>query len=285
MKKQFDGLCYVHLELTSFCNKDCWMCGRRKIDRDYKEIQMNYGHMGFELVKKIASQLPKNIVIQFHNNGDPFLYPKLKETLKLFPNNIKCLNTNGKLLIKKANEVLDILDTITISVIENDPESDSQYKQVVKFLELKRDKKPLVVFRLLGNVAIYNLDYKHQIFENKKERWYKLAKKYNCIIATRTLHDPMGSKNYKKIPTIPEIGMCIEILTHMTIDRFGDVYPCVRFNPSKYNLLGNIKNTSLIDMWNGEERQKIIELHKQGKRNLIPLCDKCEFWGVAIGGK
>ena len=51
------GLCNVNVELTSRCNKDCWMCGRRKIDKDYPEIAMNYGDMDFDLVRTINAQI------------------------------------------------------------------------------------------------------------------------------------------------------------------------------------------------------------------------------------
>ena len=34
------------------------MCGRRKIDGDFPKIAANYGDMDFELVKKIANQIP-----------------------------------------------------------------------------------------------------------------------------------------------------------------------------------------------------------------------------------
>ena len=69
MANCFNGLSTVNIELTSRCNKSCWMCGRRKIDREYPEIAMDYGDMDFSLVKKIAKQLPEGIVVQFHNNG------------------------------------------------------------------------------------------------------------------------------------------------------------------------------------------------------------------------
>ena len=97
MKDCFNGLSTVNIELTSRCNKSCWCCGRRKIDKDYPEIAMNYGDMDFELVKKIEKQLPNDIVIQFHNNGEPMLYPRLKEALQLFKGRIRQFDTNGKL--------------------------------------------------------------------------------------------------------------------------------------------------------------------------------------------
>jgi len=269
-RNSFIGLGFVNIELTSRCNKSCWMCGRRKIDKDHPEIAMNYGDMDFSLLKKIANQIPPKIVVAFHWNGEGLLYPRFGEALDLFKKQIKVLDTNAKLLTKKSLEIINKLDTITISVIENDPDADEQYKLVKQFLEIKGDKKPLVVFRLLGEVHMTG-------------RWYELAKKHNCIIVTRTLHHPMGSFNYKKNATIPEIGICIEALTHLAIDKFGKVSMCVRFDPLKLGILGDANKESLVDIWNSPERQRRIELHKQGKRNEIPLCKNCEFWGIPTG--
>ena len=147
MTVSFNGLYCVHLELTSRCNKDCWMCGRRKIDRDHPEIAMNYADMDFALVKKIAEQLPQGIVVQFHNNGEPLFYPRFGEAIGLFKDQIRCVNTNAKLIIEKADEIIDNLDTITISVIENDPDAEEQYELVRKFLEIKGKRNPRMIYR------------------------------------------------------------------------------------------------------------------------------------------
>lgn len=58
----FNGLSTVNVELTSRCNKNCWCCGRRKKDRDYPEIAMNYGDMDFHLVQEIAEQMNNSTI-------------------------------------------------------------------------------------------------------------------------------------------------------------------------------------------------------------------------------
>jgi hypothetical protein len=244
------------------------MCGRRKIDRDYPEIAMNYGDMDFALVERIAAQVPEGLVVQFHNNGEPFLYPRLGDAIRLFKHQIKCLDTNGKLLVEKASEVIDNLDTLTVSVIENDPETDEQYEFVKKFLAIKGHKRPLMVYRLLGQVK-------------DPERWEALG----GIVAKRILHNPMGSFQYKRNPTVPEIGMCVEILNHMAISRLGMVSACVRFDPLGLGILGDANKMSLWEIWNGEKRKQWIELHKQGKRKEILFCGKCDYWGVPTGSE
>jgi len=262
MTKCFNSLTTLNIELTSRCNKACWMCGRRKIDKEYPEIAMDYGDMDFDLVKNIAEQLPEGIVVQFHNNGEPLLYPKFKEAVSLFRNQIKCVDTNAKLILDKASEIIDNLDTITVSVIENDTEGDKQFNLVKKFLKIKRNRKPNVIYRCLGDIDT--------------KRWKEL----DGIIATRILHNPLGSFKYTKNPTVPEIGICLEILNHMAIDRFGKVSVCVRFDPKRLGVIGDANKDLLIDIWNSSTRKDWIKSHIQGKRKNIPLCSYCDFWGV-----
>jgi len=263
--KSFNGLTTVNVELTSRCNKNCWMCGRRKTDREYLEIALNYGDMDFGLVKKIAKQLPSGIVVQLHNNGEALLYPRFGDAAKLFYRQIKCLDTNGKLIVDKADEIIGNLDTLTISVIENDPEGDEQYKLVEKFLRIKKGKKPFMIYRCLGNVD--------------STRYEKLE----GMVAKRVLHNPLGSFNYQKRPTVPEIGICLDALNHMAINRFGKASICVRFDPKGLGVIGDAKKNLLVDIWNGSKRKKWLKYHIEGKRNKISLCSTCEYWGVPTG--
>jgi hypothetical protein len=50
-------------------------------------------------------------VVQFHNNGEPTLYPYLEGALSLFWHCIRQFNTNGKLLVEKAYEIIGNLQT------------------------------------------------------------------------------------------------------------------------------------------------------------------------------
>jgi len=259
------GLTTVNVELTNRCNKSCWCCGRRKIEKDHPEIAMNYGDMDFALVEKIAKQVPANIVIQLHNNGESLLYPRFGDAVKLFSKQITNIVTNGKLLVEKADEIIGNLDTVAISIIEADDEVDEQREIIKEFLKLKGDKKPYTILRINGKVE---------------------ESKYNDIdllIAKRILHSPMGSFGYERHPTIPEIGVCLDFLHHLAIDREGAVSTCVRFDPTRLGVLGNINEQTLTDIWNCPKRMRWLEFHKRGERDQIPLCSYCDFWGVPTG--
>lgn len=258
-----NGLSVINIELTSRCNKNCWMCGRRKLE----QMQLtDWGDMEFEIIDILAPQVPPNIIVQFHNNGDPLLYPELGNALTRFKNQIRSFNTNGKLLLEKADDIIDNLETLTISVIQGDTEAEEQYEIVKKFIKIKGDRKPFIIYRLLGTI-------------DKKTRWYELP----GIVATRILHDPMGSFDYSKPVTIPEHGICLDLLSHLAIDRFGNCFPCVRFNPNRLQLLGNLKFMSLEEIWNSPKRLTMLKKHVSGLRNDIDLCRTCDYYGVPRG--
>jgi len=260
----FNGLTTVNIELTSRCNKNCWMCGRRKIDKEYPEIAMNYGDMDFSLVKSISEQLPDSIVVQLHNNGEPLLYPRLGDAFSCFNRQIRCVDTNGKLLLEKFDEIVGNLETITISTFEGDNEAKEQYNILCKFLSLKGDRKPNIIIRCLGDIDT--------------SRYNELG-----IVVKRTLHSPMGSFHYKKEPTIPEIGICLDALNHLVISKDGDVSMCVRFDPLKLGIVGNCVSNTLDSIWNSSKRLEWLNFHIKGQRDKIPLCSYCTFWGVPTG--
>lgn len=235
------------------------------MEREYPEM-CNWGDMTPQMVWTLSRQTPSGTVVQFHNNGDPLLYPKLGWALQRFDHCIRQFNTNGKLLAEKASEIIGNLEVLAISVIENDPEGDEQYEIVNRFLDRKGSAKPHMVYRLLGDVE-------------KDDRWEALP----GVIARRVLHAPGGSYDYKKKVTVPEIGICLDLLTHLAVDRHGNISLCVRFDPKGHLRLGNIKDTTLEGAWNGAKRKQYLEKHIDGNRDSCPGCDSCEFWGVPRG--
>ena len=241
------------------------MCGRRKLEREHPEL-CDWGDMPYEMVEEVRRQTPSGIIIQFHNNGEPLLYPELGKVLNLFKDNIRCFNTNGKLLLDKSDEIIGNCETLTISVIQDDEEAYEQYRLVSSFIGRKGIRKPLVIFRLLGKV-------------DNGERWERLP----GIIAKRVLHDPDGSRNYERRVTIPETGICLDLLTHLAISRKGDVSVCVRFDPEGHGILGNIKDFTLEQIWNGSRRKHFIQTHLDGHRDFLHLCSRCDYFGIPRG--
>ena len=253
-----NGLSFLNLEITTSCNKTCWMCSRRTAPLD-----IEYGDMGFGLLKDIAKQTPSGIILQFHGNGEPLLYPKLVDVMYLFKDQIKCITTNGKLLVKKAYDIIGLVDTLSISIFEGDDEAREQLEIIEQFITIKGDKKPFTNLKLIGDVS--------------ETPYLDL-----CLpIIRRQIHIEESSWAYTtKASVVPEIGICWDFLSHPCIYRNGDMSICVRYDPLELGVLGNLNNNTLDELWNGENRMEWLDLHKQGKRGYIPLCSRCDYWGI-----
>lgn len=269
-----NGLSSINVELTSRCQKSCWCCGRRKIEREHPEIAEAWGDMPLEMVESIAAQVPPGVFVQLHNNGEPLLYPDLDISIELF-NQAGChtsLNTNGKLL-NEQRVALAGLHTLAISIIQDDVEAASQWAAVSKFVtNATRPIKPLIILRILGELQ-----------PKGKDGYAYLERNHNCLRVYRQLHSPDGSHDYEKPVTIPEIGVCLEMLHKLSIDRYGNVSPCVRFDPEGLGILGNANASNLVDFWYGGKRRDWLNLHLAGKRGEIPFCARCDYWGIPRG--
>lgn len=259
------GLAHVNIELTSRCNKNCWMCGRRKRERE--NGPQDYGDMPLDMVAKIAVQIPPGVVVQLHNNGEPLLYPQFGEALAMFQHCYTSLTTNGKLLVEKADEIHQNLYSIAVSVFPDDPEADEQFETVREFVSfgfgflLQR-----VIIRALGDVDT--------------TRYEDLG----LPVARRLLHAPDGSRDYRAgSPTIPEIGVCLDLLHSLAIDRYGNVSCCVRYDPEGKGILGNVMDERIATLWNSDCRHRWIDYHLFGERWRAPLCATCDYWGVPTG--
>lgn len=264
----FNGLTTVNLELTNRCNKKCWMCGRRKIEAENPGRMMFDRDMDIALVQRIAGQLPPGIIVQFHNNGDPLLYPELPRALDLFKSQVRCFDTNGKLLVKRASDIMGRADTVTLSTFERDEEWEEQYEILREFLRLKGASGPRLMIRCLGELG---------------EKRLALYRETGCLLAPRVLHSPDGSFNYARQTTIPEVGFCIEIMNHMAINTMGEVSFCVRFDPERHGVIGDASKENLADIWESPKRRDYIRAHIEGRREALKLCGKCHYWGVPRG--
>ena len=248
------------------------------MEKKYKPKPV-WGDMPFDMVTKIAHQTPpKPFLVQFHWNGEPLLYPRFGDAIDAFSHCVTAVDTNGKLLVEKANQIIGKLDTLTLSVIERDPEVQEQRRVLEEFLKLKGDAKPQMVYRLLGHVDV--------------REWNM----YPGTVVTRLLHDPLGSYGYERPVTIPEHGICLDMLHSIAIDRYGHVCHCVRLDKENMNeaprsTIGHVDKATLeeivtgteIQSWHNHPRIRYVNLHLEGKRDQVPLCKSCEFYGVPTG--
>ena len=265
------GISTINIELTSRCNKSCHMCGRRQLEQADPDYAATLGDMEWSTFDTIAKQIEPGMVVQLHWNGEPTLYPRLKQASMLLQEHGAwvCMDTNGLLLSEKLDEI-EFFDSITVSVIEGDSEENynRQYQAIEDFVYGNEDRHPKLNIRALGTIPV---------------EIRALAETYGLDVISRVFHAPEMSRDYQRKPTMPEIGVCLDLLHHLAIDRLGNVYPCVRFNPRGLNCLGNVVDSSLKALAGSSKRMRIIKRHFDGERDKVDICGSCHYYGVPQG--
>jgi hypothetical protein len=263
------ALSQINIELTSRCNKSCYFCGHQNI---LVNTALEYGDIDLALLVKISCELPPGIIVQFHRDGEPLYYPYFKEAMGIFCDQIRSIVTNGKLLVEKADEIIDRCETVTVSVFDKDPDGDEQLAVLWKFLvECKGSKKPNVNVKIVGDMDAERLEAYRAL---------------GVPILHRSLHRPDSDTHYKRSqPPIPEVGICLDFLSHPSIDWHGNLFMCNRLDVGNFGLLGNLNGHTLDSLWNGQKRKTMLSHHIDGRRDLAnALCAKCEYWGLPSNG-
>lgn len=263
------GLDTLSIELSSRCDKRtlCGFCGHQD-KRTFPKLQ--FGDMDFRLVQSIRDQLEPGITISLHRDGDPLVYPPLAEALDLFRGFPISIVTHGETLGVRAKEVIDRATAVTVSVFAKDPDHELQLASLAEFLRVKGDRAPQVAVKFVGDVP--------------DDILIRFRMPGVTRILHRRLHSAKGSHHYQRTaPPIPEGLVCLDFLHRPAIDWMGRVFLCRRLDPESRGYLGTIHDDPLAVIW---ERRKSLgwwQAHLEGRREDVPACAGCEFWGLANG--
>ena len=67
---------------------------------------------------------------------------------------------------------------------------------------------------------------------------------------------------------------CQQPWQRVQIRSNGEVCPCCAFFSTELSL-GNIKDKSIYELWNGEQMRNLRNIHKEGRYAENPWCKKC----------
>ncbi len=264
---------------TNACNSNCIMCPHHLL----KEI----GFMNMNLYKKIidncASFGIKAVVLSFF--GEPLLDQTIDEKIKYakskglnvsFYSNASLLNRDiAKKLIESG------LDSITISF---DAYSKDTYEKIRVGLKFDKTNNNIINFMALRNelnskkptvsLVLVELDENRKEIKKFYAKWKKIVNNINIINqrnwAGNLDKSSEKSFHFKKQRRWP----CGFIWQKMVVDWNGDVVLCCD-DWSHREVLGNLKNQNIEDIWFGERLKKIREAHLNGEFDKIPLCQGC----------
>ena len=238
----FEG---IEIETYNRCNGVCEFCPVSAGNDTRKEQKMS-----MELFHKIIDELSAikyDRRLSLFSNNEPFLDERIIDfheyARKQCPKARIHLFTNGtKLTLDKFQRIIDYLDELVIDNYNVNLELLPNVKTIKDYCEKYSD--------LIQKVTI--------ALRNPKE-----------ILTTRGGDAP----NRKKKVSFPNAG-CIRPYTQMIIRPDGKVSLCCN-DPLGKNTLGDVSQKSLLDVWYGEEFDKVRKSLLSG-RGSLPHCKYCD---------
>ncbi len=274
-----DAPLFLDIEATSICNLRCPHCiqTRKKFEK---------GYMDLGLYTKIIDEASEIGVYEckYHTigRGEPLLhcdlsymiaYAKKKGLIDVY------LNTNGILLDKrKCYELLDAgLDRISFSIDGHDYQSYKKYRggninsvaSAVSMFKFARDK---------GNystkIRVQTVALRHVNLIDYKKYWSKYCDEV-CYLTEKDMH-------YRE-NDLKSNWSCDQVFQRLSFLFSGEINICCHDDRS-LGVLGNVKNTSIIKVWNSSGANFIRNAHKEGKSNLLACCQGCTLRTSEIKG-
>jgi spiro-SPASM protein len=275
---------YYGIEISRHCNFACVMCPNTKYEANQK------GNMSFELFQKIIDEIsPFAKIIKLHWIGEPLInkkivqmirYARKKTTAKLF------MSTNGSLLKGKLLEDIRTsgLDKIIFSLDGNSKDIFEKIRLNSNFDEVLENVNNFVdaVEKKGGphcEVKIIQFSSNQSEIDRFKRRWDRYKKTIVHVMWLSTWGGQLPELNNLSQHLSPynssKRSVCADLWFKMQIDWSGEVALCC-WDWAGTASLGNVLNTSVQEIWNGDEIIKKRE--SQVRQEYQGICSNCNEW-------
>ncbi len=255
----------IYIDPSSACNFKCNFCCHSMTPDHFKRSGFKPQIMDFNLFCKAIDQMrgfPDKIkMLSLFLVGEPLLNKRLPDMIAYAKESMIAdrifLTTNGSLLTEQVSRTLvdSGLDEILISIEALDTEKyreiasvNIDYESFINNIrELYENRKNCKVFVKIVNTAIN---------DEEIERFHSLYDKICDLAYVEAVMPVFEGVDYSsnKFPETNKIGRQIEICTRpfftMSVHPNGNVGCCI-VDYSEEIVFGNVKEQSLVDIWNG----------------------------------
>lgn len=229
----------VEIEINSMCNRSCWYCPNSIAERKEQ------GEMEPSLFKLLMEQLQCinfNGRISYHFYGEPLLCSNLDYFVSLSkeycPHSRSVVYTNGDYLS------INKLEQLSLAGVD-------------KFIVTRHVGPKHEFGEVLNNVRDEiraKVEYVHSS---------------DLILSNRggilsTIENKINPKNTP----------CMVPSSLVVVTVNGNVLPCFEDFHQKYQM-GNIKETSILNIWKSEKFTEFREILKRGERYMTEICKNC----------
>lgn len=269
------------IEVTTRCNLDCIMCPRGAINRPIKD-------MDFSLFKRIIDEIKDFAeLIYLHGLGEPLLNKNLFKMIEYAKKKgIRVgISTNATLLDKeKADKLLNSgIDYIIFALDAVTKKTYEKIRRQGKFEKAVNNTRYFLKRKRELNLPIFGVVQMVVMPENQKERGKFLKMWQNSGVDMARVKPVVDFLHRQKPRKAVSSQPCFYPYRMVNIYFNGTVVPCCEDNFGEYPL-GNIKEKSLKEIFNGQPARNLRKKIAQGRRKDIVICQKCTYPQPSILG-
>lgn len=289
----------VYIEQTRYCNSKCFYCihSTRDIQSGkFNKLGYKIEHMDFDFYKKVIKQLsefPKGIKkIVFSGLGEPLMNPRLPEMVKIavdshIADRVEII-TNGILLTPETSDKLINAGITGINISVQGISADEyknncgvkiDFDKFVKNLSyLYNHRKNTKIYIKIIDAELKNKDEEKKFFEIFRcisDRIY-----IEHLIVLEQQMDNLKkivdeTKNFYNQDYNIDRKVCALCFYYLQIGCDGDIFPCANPGVPKSLSIGSMKNSTLLEIWNGSRRKEFLRTMLELKKNILPVCKDC----------
>ena len=278
----------VYVEPSSYCNLECKFCPQHTGKDEFPKFNMS-----LEIFQKTLDDISqfkqKPALMRFCGIGDPLFNKQISEIIKLSKqaNVVERteLITNGILLNQERIEIFSQhLDRIIISV---EGLSETDYKDFAlrnikfeKFIENIKYFYEIKNRKCTIHIKIHN---QAVLSQERKDKFFSIFESICDEIYIENLVDLWPEKKsnlgldaghrFESSPPF-QSKVCPQIFKSLQVNADGRVLPCC-VDWKSINVVGDIKQKTLQDIWQGHELLELQKKHLKGERNTFSPCKGC----------
>lgn len=290
----------VYIEQTRYCNFKCFYCihsTRDILGGEFEKLGHSVKHMEFEMYEKIIKQLaefPQGIKrIVFSGLGEPLMNPRLPEMVRIaveaqIADRVEVI-TNGMLLTPDLSDALINAGITNINISVQGVNSEGYEKTcgvkmdfdklVGNLTYLYKNKKNAQIYIKAIDATLNSEDDKNKFFEI----FGKISDRIfieHLIVMQQQMSDNLKqivdeTKNFYNEELDVNRKVCGQAFYFLQIGCDYETFPCPIPGLSQGISMGNVRENTLMEIWNGEKRKKLLRTMLELNKDSIPECNNC----------
>jgi radical SAM protein with 4Fe4S-binding SPASM domain len=278
------------IETTSVCNLRCIMCPNKDLGKDEK------GFMDFDLFRKIVDEARSFVFdVNLIHRGEGLLHPDFSKLVRYArESGLKTkFHTNATLLTEERSVALiqagldqisfsfDGYDKKTYESIRVNADFEKTIANIIGLLEAKRRLKSRTPYAILELINFPEL-YKRADTTLRKEFLRHFRGLPLNRVEIKEMHNWAGETGQAR--RAKKYSPCTFLWQALVIFWDGSVLPCTQ-DFHGYYTLGNVRETSLSQVWNNEKMVCLRTKVLHGDVSDLETCSHCDrLWREQVLG-